>query len=440
MYLSAFDLFRIGPGPSSSGTVGPQRAALRFVHDLAADGLFAVTTRVEAEVFGGAALAMREQSTDGAIVAGLCGELPERCDATTYAAASAKAVLEGSLLLGGRHPVSHRPERDLRYAVKSSVAFDGNAIRFIARDAGGEAVATRMYYSTGNGAILAEGDAETQQRVPYIVESSESMLQLCILRGKKIPDIALANECALRSPAEVRSGLLRVAHAMLAALQRGLSTHGTLPGGMRREAPVLADTMVTTSFTTEQRCATYAMAAAEENAAGGRVAAAPSNGAAGPVVALLQIWRDSGPIEAESGTLDFLLTAAAVGQLLRTLGVRDVGCQGEVGVASAMAAAGFVAVNKGSNAQILHAAERALESHLGLTCDPAGGRVQDPCIARNAKAATLAYTAAVNALRMPEPTQGLDRVARSAVERGRAMAGRYKTASVGQVAINVAEC
>ena len=227
---------------------------------------------------------------------------------------------------------------------------------------------------------------------------------------------------------------------MLAALQRGLSTHGTLPGGMRREAPVLADAMVTTPVTMEQRSATYAMAAAEENAAGGRVAAAPSNGAAGAVVALLQMWRDSGPIEAESGTLEFLLTAAAVGQLLRALGVRNVGCQGEVGVASAMAAAGYVAVNKGSNAQILHAAERAFEPHLGLTCDPASGRVQDPCIARNARAATLAYRAAVNAIRMPDPPLGLDRVARSAVERGRAMAGRYKTTSVGGVAINVAEC
>ena len=152
MYLSAFELFRIGPGPSSSATVGPQRAALRFVHDLAADGLVPATARVEAELYGGLAFAVREQSTDRAIVAGLCGESPERCDATSLAEGSARVEVEGTLLLGGRHRVAHIPERDLRFVVNHSVAFDGNAIRFIARDAGGEPVASRVYYSTGNGA------------------------------------------------------------------------------------------------------------------------------------------------------------------------------------------------------------------------------------------------------------------------------------------------
>lgn len=442
MYVSAFDMFRIGPGPSSSATVGPQRAALRFVHDLAADGLMPATARVEAEIYGGLAFAVREQSTDRAIVAGLAGESPERCDATALAVGSARVEVEGSLLLGGRHRVVCVPERDLRFVVNHSVSFDGNAIRFIARDAGGEPVASRVYYSTGNGAVLAEGDVVNgaTPRVPYPYASAESLLHFCRVRGKRIPDIALANECALRSPAEVKSGLLRVAHAMLAALQRGLVTNGVLPGGSLRHAPARAEAMIASPTKPDLRCGVYALAVAEENAAGGRVAQAPSNGSAGPVAALLQAWRDTRPLDAESGTMEFLLTAAAIGQLLQAVGVKHVGCQSEIGVASAMAAAAYAAVNDGSNTQILHAAERALEPHLGLSCDPVGGRMQDPCIERNAKAGSIAYTSAANAIRIPDPPVGLDRVALSAVERGRAMAGRYKVASLGGVAVNVAEC
>ena len=446
MYLSAFDLFRIGPGPSSSATVGPQRAALRFVHDLAADGLVSSTARVEAELYGGLAFAVREQSTDRAIVAGLCGEAPEHCDATTFATDSARVEVDGSLLLGGRHRVAHVPARDLRFVVNRSVAFDGNAIRFIARDANGDAISSRVYHSTGNGAVLSEGDAGATpgRRVPYPFDSAATLLHFCQLRGKRIPDIALANECALRSPAEVRSGLLRVAHAMLSALQRGLATNGTLPGGALRHAPALAHAMAhamaDSPVTEEQRCNIYAMAVAEENACGGRVASAPSNGAAGAVVALLQAWRDGSPIEADAGTVEFLLAAAAIGQLLRASGVSQSGCQSEVGVGAAMAAAGYAAARNGSNAQILYAAQRAFEPHLGLTCDPIGGRVQDPCIGRNAKAGALAFAAATAAVRLPDPPVGIDRMAMMAVDRGRAMAGRYKVASLGGVSVNIAEC
>jgi len=442
MYVSAFEIFRIGPGPSSAATVGPQRAALRFVHDLAADGLVPATARVEAELYGGLAFAVREQSTDHAIVAGLSGEVPEHCDAAAYTLHSARVESEGSLLLGGRHRVEHVPARDLRFVVNHSVAIDGNAIRFIARDAGGNPVASRVYFSTGSGAILGEGDTTNGAtgHVPYAFGSAESLLHFCRVRGKRIPDLALANECALRSPGEVRSGLLRVAHAMLSALQRGLVTKGALPGGSPRQAPALADAMRDAPVTIDQRCSIYARAVAEENAAGGRVASAPSNGAAGPVAALLQAWREGGPIDAESGTIEFLLTAAAIGHLLRADGVRHVGCQSEVGTASAMAAAGFAAVNNASNTQILYAAERAFEPHLGLTCDPAAGRMQDPCIERNAKAAAFAYASAAAAVRLPDPPVGLDRLAATAVDRGLAMAGRYKVASMGGVAVNVAEC
>lgn len=443
MYLSAFELFRIGPGPSSSSTVGPQRAALRFVHELAADGLVASTARVEVETYGGLAFTGREQATDRAILAGLCGEVPERCDATSLGVCTARVEVEGGLLLGGRHRVELVPSRDLRFKVNHSVAFDGNAIRFIARGTDGDAVASRIYFSTGNGAILAEGDAASVgdgPRIPYAFANAEELLRIGRVQGKKVADIARANECALRSPGEVRNGLLRIALAMHASLERGLATDGILPGGAKRRAPARVAALHAAPMTPAHQCAIYATAVAEENAAGGRIVAAPSNGSAGPVAALLQAWRDSAPLEAESGTLDFLLAGAAVGHLLRASGVDHVGCQSEIGVACAMAAAGYAAVRNGSNAQILFAAERALEPHLGLACDPAGGRVQDPCIERNAAAGARAYDAAIAAVRTPEPRNGLDRLARSMVDSGRSMSARYKVASIGGVAVNVAEC
>jgi L-serine dehydratase len=242
------------------------------------------------------------------------------------------------------------------------------------------------------------------------------------------------------SPGEVRTGLLLVAQSMRSAIERGLTTEGVLPGGTRRTAPSWAEALQATDAPPAQQCAVYATAMAEENAAGGRVVAAPSSGAAGPVAALLQHWRDSGPLQQDDHAIDFLLAGAAVGGLLRCAGVTQVGCQGEVGVAAAMAAAGYATVLGGSNAQVLHAAERALEPHLGLACDPAGGRIEDPCIERNAMAATWAYNAAVAAVRTPVSRVGLDMLARSVVESGRAMTTRPKSTSIGGLAVNVVEC
>ena len=227
---------------------------------------------------------------------------------------------------------------------------------------------------------------------------------------------------------------------MRLAVERGLTTEGILPGGSRRTAPSWSDALRDTGAQDSQRCAVYATAIAEENAAGGRVVSAPTSGSAGPVAALMQIWRDGAPMQQEDRAVDFLLAGAAVGGLLRAEGVRQVGCQGEIGVAAAMAAAGYAAVLNGSNAQILFAAERALAPHLGLSCNPIGGRIEDPCIERNAMAATRAYDAALAAVRVPSPRIGLDVLARSIVESGRAMAGRYKSASIGGVAVNVSEC
>lgn len=443
VFVSAFELYRIGPGPSSANTMGPQRAGLRFAHDLAADGLLGLTTQVEAELYGGLAFSGREQATDQAVLAGLSGQPLERSDAGVLAACAARVEREGSLLLGGRHRVTFEPARDLRSVVGHSIAYDGNAVRFVARDSVGEIVASRVYFSPGNGVVLGEEDVERGApgpRVPYPYRSAETLLASCRAHGKKVSDLARANECALFSPGEVRTALLLIAQHMGDSVKRGLDTQGALPGGRMRVAPGRAGALRTQAAIPAQTCALYATAVAEENAAGGRVVSAPSSGAAGPVAALLQLWLNSSPLQQEDSAVDFLLAGAAVGGMLRNAGIKQVGCQGEVGVAAAMAAAGYAAVMNGSNAQVLYAAERALEPHLGLACDPEGGRIQDPCIARNALGAQRAHDAAVAAVRQPSPRNGLDLLVRSIIESGRGMAGRYKTSSIGGVAVNVAEC
>jgi len=443
VYVSAFELYRIGPGPSSSSTVGPQRAALRFVHDLADDGILPMTTRIEAELYGGLAFNGREHGSDKAVVAGLSGVIPERCDSAALALCLSRIETEHWLLLGGRHRIRFEPAQDVRLVVNRSLAFDGNAVRFLARNPRGELLASRVYFSTGNGAVLAEedvGSAPRMPRIPYPYATADELLAACRTHAKRIPDLVRANEGAMYSPGEVRTGLLLVAQSMCSAIGRGLTTEGMLPGGTRRTAPSWADALRATEATPQQQCSVYATAMAEENAAGGRVVAAPSSGAAGPVAALLQHWRDSGPLQQDDRAIDFLLAGAAVGGLLRCAGVKQVGCQGEVGVAAAMAAAGYATVLGGSNAQVLHAAERALEPHLGLACDPAGGRIEDPCIERNAMAAACAYDAAVAAVRAPVSRVGLDMLARSVVESGRTMTTRPKSTSIGGLAVNVVEC
>ena len=208
MYVSAFELYRIGPGPSSSSTVGPQRAALRFVHDLAAEGVLPVTARVEAELYGGLAFHGRERASDQAIVAGLAGLAPEQCDGAALAVCMSRAETERSLSLDGRHRVHFEPAQDLRLVVKRSDARDGDAVRFLARNIVGEIVASRVYFSTGNGAVLAEEDADdsTQMpRIPYPYDTADELLSVCRRHAKRIPDLVRANECALLSPGEVRA-------------------------------------------------------------------------------------------------------------------------------------------------------------------------------------------------------------------------------------------
>ena len=443
VYVSALDLFRVGPGPSSSRTVGPQRAALRFVHTLAADGVVGRTARVDVHLFGSLAVAGRESSTDGAVIAGLCGDAPERTDSRSLRACMQRVEAHG-LSLGGRQPIAFDPGRNVRFHMGKALAYDGNALRFDAYDASGQALASQIYFTGGSGEVLDEAEAQggrLQVRVAYPFASGDTLLAACRAHGKRIADLARANELAFRSPDELRAGLAHVALAMRASVQRGLTTRGTLPGGMaERRAPDQAQALETMDGRAGERCAVYANAVAEENAAGGCVVAGPTHGSAGPVAALLEYWRATTPLSSDERAQDYLLTAAAVGQAIQASGLRQAGCQSAVGLAAAMAAAGYVAANGGSAHQCLFAAERALEGHWGLACDEVGGRVQQPCIARNAAGAACAIDAAQAALRQPAPKVALDALVRSMIETGRAMAGRYKADTLSGLARNVADC
>ena len=446
MFVSAFDLYRIGLGPSSAHTTGPMRAARRFVHALEADGVFFQARRIHVDLYGSVACTGRDHGTDRAIIGGLCGDAPDAVDARALAARSARIRAEGQLPLNGTERIPFDPATDIVFHVDKTFAHHSNAMRFTARNARGEALATRLYFSTGDGDIVTDGETpgvRSSVRVPYTFATAEELLALGNSHGKKIAEMARTNELALRSPGEVRAGLLHFAASMRSAVERGLTTDDMLPGGQGRprRAATQAAAISGTDPGLPAWAAVYATAVAEENAAGGRVVAAPSNGSAGPVAAVLHQWRSTNALAGDDGSVTFLLAAAAVGQLLRSNGLKHAGCQGEVGVASAMAAAGLAAVNSASNRQMLYAAERALEPFMGLACDPLGGLVQDPCIARNAAAAARAVESARMALRLPDPPgSGLDVAVRAMAEKGRAMASRYKESSLGGLAVNVVDC
>ncbi|HVF65450.1 MAG TPA: L-serine ammonia-lyase [Casimicrobiaceae bacterium] len=443
MYLNVATTFRIGPGPSSSQLVGPLEAARRFGHELAADGLVSRTARVRVELFGGLACTGRELGVHRAVIAGLAGIPTATCDSALLARCTADVEDDRGIALAGRQRIAFHPSRDIVFRVDQALVYDGNALTFTAYDEAGEPLWTRQYFSPGNGIVVTREeriDRRNPARVPYAFATAEQLLSAGREYGKRICDMALANECVAQSPSEVRATLVRVADVMRASIERGLATDGTLPGGRVRRAPAHADALRATQASPSQWCAVFATAVAEENAAGGRVVAAPSNGAAGPVAALLAHYRENPAPDLKDRTVEFLLSAASIAGVLRGSGLVQAGCQSEVGAAAAMAAGGYTAAFGGSNGQVLLAAELALEPHVGLACDPDGGRIQQPCIERNATAAGHAITAAQNALRQPAARNSLDTLVRSMVDRGKQMAGRHKQASLAGIAVNVADC
>ena len=458
MFVSAFDLFKIGLGPSSSHTVGPMRAALRFVHELAADGKLDLTERIGVDLYGSLALTGRGHGTDRAVLLGLSGEAPDRIDPDAVDAKVHRIRAQRSLRLDDRREISFREQEDLRFRIDKALAFHSNGMRFTAHDATGAVLFRKIYFSVGGGFVVDEAEARVgaspkTAHVPYAFASAAELLEHGSESKKRIPEMMRVNELTLRSPDQVRSGLLERWTVMNDSIERGMRHEGVLPGGLnvRRRAPGLVESLRARRARAETSptdsidwVSVYAIAVNEENAAGGRVVTAPTNGAAGIIPAVIRYYREFYGDSNEEGIVTFLLTAAAVGGLCKrnaSLSGAEVGCQGEVGVACSMAAAGLAAVLGGSNAQIENAAEIGIEHHLGMSCDPVAGLVQIPCIERNAMGAVKAINAASLALRGDGTHRvALDAVIKTMFDTGRDMMAKYKETSLGGLAVNVVDC
>ncbi|WP_214404751.1 L-serine ammonia-lyase [Pseudonocardia lacus] len=457
MTISAFDLFRVGIGPSSSHTVGPMRAACSFALRLRERGLLGGVARVRCELFGSLGATGHGHGSVGAVVLGLEGERPELVDPTTAASRVESVRHAGTLSLAGEHPVTFSVDDDVVLHRRARLPFHSNGMLFLAVDAGGEELDRRQYYSVGGGFVLDEDEAgrpvlvadPTPVRYPF--HTGRELLEHARATGLRISDIMLANELAWRSEAEVRDGLLHIWAVMQECVERGTRTPGVLPGGLkvRRRAARLraqleanrddADALRAMEWVT-----LYALAVNEENAAGGRVVTAPTNGAAGIVPAVLHYYRDFLGSYSADGVVRFLLTAAAIGLLFKenaSISGAEVGCQGEVGSACSMAAAGLAEVLGASPEQVENAAEIGIEHNLGLTCDPVGGLVQIPCIERNAVASVKAVTAARMAVRGDGAHHvSLDKAIKTMRETGADMKDKYKETARGGLALNVVEC
>ncbi|MET0375295.1 MAG: L-serine ammonia-lyase [Rhizorhabdus sp.] len=449
--ISVADLFTIGIGPSSSHTVGPMRAARAFTEVVAKAGQSPV--RITADLFGSLALTGHGHATDSAILLGLAGEKPETVDPAAIAGivediAATKRI---GTIAG---PVDFDPATDLRFRKGEFLEGHSNAIRFAATLADGSMLA-REYHSIGGGAIVAVGEQPGRighnfvQRHPF--SSAAEMLAAGEETGLSIAAIVAKNEEAWRPRAETEALLDRIAKAMDASIERGTREEGLLPGGLKVRRRAKAIHARLRAQPPEQQFARvfewvslFALAVNEENAAGGRVVTAPTNGAAGVIPAVIRYFRDFIPGADAEGVRTFLLTASAIGFLYKkraSISAAEMGCQGEVGVACSMAAAGLAAVLGGTNAQIENAAEIGMEHNLGLTCDPIGGLVQIPCIERNTMGAVKAINAAYLALQGDgRHVVSLDAVIETMRQTGEDMQSRYKETSLGGLAVNVVEC
>jgi L-serine dehydratase len=441
--LSAFDLYSVGIGPSSSHTVGPMRAARRFAAENAK------AARVRAELLGSLGATGRGHHSDAAVLLGLEGEDPATVDTATVAARVAAIQATGTVLLGGDRPIPVEVVLDRR----RSLPGHPNAMVFTAWDEDGSVLAERTYYSVGGGFVVEDGEepAADLSVLPLPFTTGDELLAVCARERLSISEVMRANERAWREPSRIDQGLLDIWAVMRGCVERGLTAEGILPGGLqvRRRAPALHRDLVVRPDAADPLHVIdwvnlYALAVNEENAAGGRVVTAPTNGAAGIIPAVLHYYRRFVPGSDDAGVVRFLLTAAAVGILIKggaSISGAEVGCQGEVGSAAAMAAAGLCEVLGGTPEQVENAAEIALEHSLGLTCDPVGGLVQVPCIERNAIASVKAINAARLALRGDGRHRvSLDTAIRTMRDTGRDMSTKYKETSLGGLAVTVVEC
>ncbi|MEX2473916.1 L-serine ammonia-lyase [Marinobacter sp.] len=460
MAISLFELFKAGIGPSSSHTVGPMEAARRFAEGLECEHLLASVHRLKVTLYGSLGATGKGHGTGPAVMMGLEGERPDQIDPDEMPARLERLRSTGTLSLVGRYPVRFCESKDLVYYRRKSLPEHPNGMICQAFDSEGQCLHEQTYYSVGGGFVV-DGNTggslhilEDDTPQPFPFHSGRALLAQCREHDLSIADVMLANEQAWRTPEEIRSGILGLWEVMRECVRNGIRHEGELPGGLRvrrRAASLYRSLMdkhrvdlISPSLSALDWVNLYALAVNEENAAGGRVVTAPTNGAAGIIPAVLHYYWEFCPRASEDGIIRFMLTAGAIGMLFKenaSISGAEVGCQGEVGSACAMAAAGLAAATGGYPEQVENAAEIGMEHHLGMTCDPIGGLVQIPCIERNAMASVKAIDAAIMALRGDgKHYVSLDKVLHTMRETGRDMLDKYKETARGGLAVNIIEC
>ena len=458
MSISVFDLFKIGIGPSSSHTVGPMQAAADFRHALDANDLARVA-RIKVNLYGSLSATGKGHATDSAVVMGLMGERPGSINPDIVDPTIEALKRSNQLAFLENKSIEFIWNRDMCF-LEEVLPYHPNAMSLTAYDESNDVIHTNTYYSIGGGFVIDESQASDdafvvpQVAVPYNFDSAKELLALCDAHNLRVSELMLANEKVLRTEAQIREGLMDIWAVMKECIANGLHKEGKLPGGLnvKRRAMSLHKSLImatrpniiSSTLSAMDWVNLYALAVNEENAGGGRMVTAPTNGAAGIIPAVLMYFMEFTDKVTEEDVVDFLLAAAAIGVLCKknaSISGAEVGCQGEVGSACAMAAAGLCDVLGGTPKQVENAAEIGLEHNLGLTCDPVGGLVQVPCIERNAIAAMKAINATQMALRGDgEHFVTLDKVIKTMRDTGRDMQDKYKETSRGGLAVNAIEC
>lgn len=455
--ISVLDVFSIGVGPSSSHTVGPMRAARRFLVELKEREFLEDIGSLRVELYGSLAMTGKGHATDIAVLLGLEGETPEGVDPNSIPHRVADIQNRKAIRLFGKQEIPFDPDSDLLFLKGKRLPYHSNAMRMTAFDEEGRKLHSQLYYSVGGGFVVDQEEAvrtepvrKEEHSIPFPFKTAEELLEHCARERKEIWEIVWDNERSRRSNEQIEQGIFRIWDAMQQSVKRGLETGGELPGGLQvqRRAPSLhkmllasQDKIAEDPTLVMEWVSLYALAVNEENAAGSRVVTAPTNGSAGVIPAVLHYAKKFLPSFSEQGIPIFFLTATAMAILYKegaSLSAAEMGCQGEIGVSSSMAAAGLAALLGGTVHQIENAAEIAMEHHLGMTCDPVGGLVQIPCIERNTMGAIKAITAARLALRgNGQHRVSLDAVIRAMRETGENMKSIYKETSEGGLALQV---
>lgn len=457
--ISIFELFKVGIGPSSSHTVGPMKAANCFIEELKSRQFFESTFKIQVNLYGSLALTGKGHGTDKALLLGLESNEPDRVEPDFIESRVGEISSEKKLKLSESHSINFDPHTDLIFLSREVLPHHSNGMKFFAFDVSDNLLFEKVYYSVGGGFVVDEKEAAKDQitqsipTVPFPFKSGQDLLRLGKANNLTIAEIIRKNENKAFSDEHIDQQLLHIWQVMQNCVRRGFNITGELPGGLRvkrrasrlyRQYTETPEKGLQDPLSVMDWINLYALAVNEENAAGGRVVTAPTNGAAGIIPAVLHYYARFIPHANETGVIRFLLTAGAIGILYKlnsSISGAEVGCQGEVGVACSMAAAGLVGALNGTNMQIEYAAEIGMEHNLGLTCDPVMGLVQIPCIERNAMAAVKAINAARMALQSDgEHKVSLDQVIETMRQTGQDMMTQYKETSQGGLAVNVTEC